>query len=83
MPLHYEITIALHYPICRARRLHCLLRFCSLFQRLSHSLCFAGHRLADNAAGGNFLEPRHYQLVYGALVSSHLFETALLIPILM
>lgn len=80
MPLHYEITIALHYPICRARRLLC---FCSLFQRLSHSLCFAGNRLADNAAGGNFLEPRHCQLVYGTLVGSHLFETALLIPILM
>lgn len=75
MPLHYEITIALHYPICRARRLLC---FCCLFHRLPHSLRFARNRLADNAAGGNFLNPGYCQLVYGTLVGSHLFETALL-----
>ncbi len=75
MPLDYEITIALRYPICRAR---CLLCFCCLLQHLPHSLPFAGNRLADNAAGGNFLEPRHCQLVYRALVGFHILETALL-----
>ncbi len=75
MPLHYEITIALHYPICRAPRLFC---FCYLFQRLPHSLRFARNRLADNAAGGNCLDPCNCQLVYGALVAAHLLEAALL-----
>lgn len=75
MPLHYEITITLHYPICRAP---CLLCFCYLFYRLPHSLHFAGNRLADDAAGGSFLDPCHCQLVYRALVSSYLFEAALL-----
>lgn len=36
--------------------------------------------MADDAAGGNFPNPRPWQLVYGALVGSHIFEAALLAP---
>lgn len=75
MPLHYEITITLHYLICRAP---CLLCFWYLFHRLPHSLPLARNRLADDAAGGNFLNPCHGQLVDGTLVAAHLLEAALL-----